>query len=225
MYIYIYSLILSFIFIQNEECSCTKYTIAKEYKENLPKMSISTIFRTACQFYFNYHYSESTSLWIHSTFMRRVQFAIRAMLCFLIVGFLSYGTQLSHQFSLEYLIPVISILCLQQTFGSTLSGCYQITLVITPLSIFLFLVKKIGLGYHDYLATELLLLLTSFAIAYGCTQVDHLNYSFLYNRIFFRFKLKKFLYFIMLYISLRIFLNLVFHPHFHLKCLAFILLV
>jgi hypothetical protein len=113
--------------------------------------------------------------------MRCVQFGIREMTCFLIVGFLSYGTQLANQFSLEYLVPIISILCLQQTFGSTLSCCYHITLAITPLSIVLFVLQKLGLGYHDYLATELLLLFTSFCIAYGCTQVNILSYQYLYD--------------------------------------------
>ncbi len=146
-------------------------------------MSISSIFRIVRHFYFNYHRPEPTSSWAQSAFMRRVQFGIREMICFLIVGFLSYGTQLSNQLLLEYLVPVISILCLQQTFGSTLSCCYQITLAITPLSIFLYIAQKIGLGYHDYLATELLLLFTSFCIAYGCAQVNSLaNHSFFFNQ-------------------------------------------
>ena len=146
-------------------------------------MSISSMFRTVRRFYFSYHHPESTSSWIQSAFMRRVQFGLREMICFLIVGFLSYGTQLSNQLLLEYLAPVISVLCLQQTFGATLSCCYQITLAITPLSIFLYIVKRIGLGYHDYLATELLLLFTSFCIAYGCAQVNNIsNRSFSLDR-------------------------------------------
>jgi hypothetical protein len=138
-------------------------------------MSILKMSRTVRHFYFNYHHPESTPLWIQSAFMRRVQFGIRETICFLIVGFLSYGTKLANHLSIQYLVPIISIVCLQQTFGSTLSCCYQITLAITPLSIFLFIAQKIGLGYHDYLASELLLLLTSFFIAYGCTQVNILS--------------------------------------------------
>ncbi len=135
-------------------------------------MFILKMSRTMRHFYFNYHHPEFTSLWIQSAFMRHVQFGIREMICFLIAGFLSYGTQLANHLSLQYLVPVISIVCLQQTFGSTLSCCYKITLVITPLSIFLFVVQKIGFGYHNYLSSELLLLFPSFCIAYGCTQVN-----------------------------------------------------
>ncbi|CAF1475714.1 unnamed protein product [Rotaria sordida] len=148
-------------------------------------MSIFAISRTIRHFYFNYHHSESTPIWIHSAFIQRIQFSFRQVICFLFVGFLAYGTQLANQLSLEYLVPIISILCLQQTFGSTLSCCYQITLAITPLSIFLFVIKKIGLGYHNYLATELLLLFTSFCVAYGCTQVQTRKFSLLYNVIYF----------------------------------------
>jgi hypothetical protein len=138
--------------------------------------------RALRHFYFNYHHPELTSSWIQSAFMRRIQFGIREMICFLIVGFLSYGTKLSNQLLLEYLAPVISVLCLQQTFGATLSSCYQITLAITPLSIFLYIAQKIGLGYHDYLATELLLLFTTFCIAYGCAQVNNFfNHSFFFD--------------------------------------------
>ena len=138
-------------------------------------MSLSMIFRTARHFYFNYHLRETTSVWIHSDFMRRVQFGFQHTICFLSLGFLAYGTPLVDQLSTEFLLPVIGIMCLQQTFGATLSCCCQITLVIIPLSIFLFITQKIGLGYHDYLATELLLLFTSFCLAYGCTQVNIMN--------------------------------------------------
>lgn len=138
-------------------------------------MSILNTLRSIRHFYFNYHHPETVSLWIQSEFMRCFQYGIRQMICFLIVGFFCYGTRIVHYLSLEYLVCIISILCLQQTFGATFSCCYQIISALVPLSIFLFIAKKIGLGYHDYLATELLLLLTSFCLSYGCTQVN--NYS------------------------------------------------
>ncbi|CAF4645397.1 unnamed protein product, partial [Rotaria sp. Silwood2] len=149
-------------------------------------MSTSTIFRTMRHFYLNFHHSGSASLWIHSAFMRRLQYGLRQVICFLIVGFLAYRTQLTDHLSLEYLLPMISILCLQETFGLTLSFCYQITLTIIPLSIFLFIVQKLGLYYHYYFASELLILLfTSFCIAYGCTQIQTKKLSLLYNVLYF----------------------------------------
>ena len=141
--------------------------------------------RTVRHFYFNYHYTETKSVWIHSTFIQRIQFGIREMICFLIIGFLSYGTNLSNRLYLEYLVPVIGILCLQQTVGSTFLCCYQLTLAITPLSIFLFVAQKIGLGYHDYLATELLLLFTTFCIGFACTQVQTKKLCMFYNVLYF----------------------------------------
>ncbi|CAF1053029.1 unnamed protein product [Rotaria sp. Silwood1] len=149
-------------------------------------MSTSTTFRTIRHFYLNYHHSGSASLWIHSAFMRRLQCGLREVICFLIVSFLAYGTQLADHLSLQYLLPIISILCLQETFGLTLSFCYQITLTIIPLSIFLFVIQKIGLDYHYYFLSELLiLLLTSFCIAYSCTQIQTKKLSLLYNVLYF----------------------------------------
>jgi hypothetical protein len=186
-------------------------------------MSIFTIYRAARHFYFNYHYPESTSVWIHSAFMQRIQYAFQKVICFLTVGFLGFGSRFAQNISPGYLVPVVSILCLQQTFGATLSCCYKITLAITPLSIFLFVIQKIGLGYHDYLATELLLLITSFCISYGCTQVNILIFEYLHDEFIFSLQLKDFLYFIMLFIFLRIFLNQLFHQHLLLNYLQFLL--
>ena len=135
-------------------------------------MFISTIARAIRHFYLNYHLTGSTSIWIHSAFMRRLQFGLRQVICFLTVSFLAYGTKLADRLSFEYLLPITCILCLRETFGSTFSLCYQITLTITPLSIFLFIAQKIGFGYHGHFSDEFLLLFTSFCIAYGCTQVN-----------------------------------------------------
>ncbi|CAF0844950.1 unnamed protein product [Adineta steineri] len=148
-------------------------------------MSVPKISQTARHFYFNYHYPESTTSCIHTTFMRQIQFGIQDVICFLIAGFLAYETKLIQHLSLEFLVPMISILCLQSTFGSTLAGCYRITLALIPLSLFLFLIQKLGLGYHDYLATELFLLFTSFCISYGCSQVPTKKMTLLYNVIYF----------------------------------------
>jgi hypothetical protein len=135
-------------------------------------MSVSTISQTIRHFYFNYHHFEPSSSCIHSSFTRSVQFAFRTVIAFLVGGFLAYGTPLSNQLDQQYLIPTLSILCVQETFGLTLSACYQMVLVLTPLSIFLFIIQKIGLGYQDYLAAELLLLILSVFIAYKCSQVN-----------------------------------------------------
>jgi len=140
-------------------------------------MSISNIFRIVRHFYFNYHYYDLPPTLTSSGFTRRIQFALRMTISFLVGGFIAYGTPLNNHLGLQlqYLIPVMSILSIQETFGMTLSATYPILTVITPLSIFLYVVQKIGLGYHDYLAGELLLLVSSLFVAYRCTQVKILN--------------------------------------------------
>ncbi|CAF3358711.1 unnamed protein product [Rotaria sp. Silwood1] len=148
-------------------------------------MSISTFFQTICHFYFNYHYNNSSSKSTSSAFSRRVQFAIRMTVSFLIGGFLAYGTPLNKQLTTQYLIPVMCILSIQETCGMTLSASYQMLTAVTPLSIFLFVVQKIGLGYKDYLAAELTLLISSLLVAYKCSQVQTRKIALLINAIFF----------------------------------------
>lgn len=134
-------------------------------------MSVPTICRSTRHFYLNYHHVESSSLYLHSVFMRRLQFALRLVATFLIGGFLGYATPLRNQLAQLYMIPNIGILAIQETFGSTFSNSLQITFIIVPLSIFLFIVQKIGLSYHNYVAGELLMLLASFYISYQCQKV------------------------------------------------------
>ena len=134
-------------------------------------MFFSGVSRTANEFYSIYHVKESSSLWVHSPFARRVQFGLRMVIAFVLGCVLAYGTPLSDQLAQEFMIPNMSILCVQETFGLTLSNSVHITLVIVPLSIFLFVVQKIGLSYHRYWAGELLLLVSTLIIAYGCPKV------------------------------------------------------
>ena len=134
-------------------------------------MSLSTIFQTICHVYLNYNYNESSSRWIHSSFTRNLQFAVRMLISFLVGGFIAYGTGLRDQLTLKFMLPNMSVLCIQETFGLTLLSNINLILVIVPLSIFFFILQKIGLGYHDYIAGEFLFLLSSFCISYRCTQV------------------------------------------------------
>ncbi|CAF1610091.1 unnamed protein product [Rotaria magnacalcarata] len=148
-------------------------------------MHIWKIFQTISRFYFNYHYHSSPLYLTSSAFTRRVQYAIRITISFLVGGFLVYGTSLSNQSTTQYLVPVICILCIQETFGMTVLTSYQILTAITPLSIFLYVLQKIGLGYKDYLAAELILLISSFFIAYKCSQVQTRKIALLISTIFF----------------------------------------
>jgi len=138
-------------------------------------MPVSTIFQKFCHFYFNYHQYDLSSTLTSSALSRRMKFALQTTISFLFGGFLAYGTPLNNQIGLQYLIPVMSMLCIQETFGMTLFASYQMLTVITPLSIFLFIVQKIGLGYQDYLAAELLLLISSLFVGYKCPQVNISN--------------------------------------------------
>ena len=122
-------------------------------------------------FYFNYD-DEDLPTTLYSAVIRRLQFAIRMTVSFLVGGFLAYGTSLNNSSGVQYLIPVMCIMSVQETFGLTLTGAYSMITAIVPLSIFLFIVQKIGLGYQDYLAAELLLLISSLLVGYKCSQVN-----------------------------------------------------
>lgn len=90
---------------------------------------------------------------------------------FLVGGFLAYGTALNDQLATQYLIPVMCIMTIQETFGMTLAANCQMLMAVTPLSICLYIIQRIGVGYQDYAAAEILLLISSFFLAYKCSQV------------------------------------------------------
>ena len=138
-------------------------------------MYSSTIFQAAFHFYFNFHQNGISSKFTSSVFARRIQFSLRTTISFLVGAFLSYGTPLNSELATGYLIPVMSVITMQETFGLTLNNSFKNITVITPLSIFLFIIQKIGLGYQDYLAAELLLLVSSLFVAYKCSQVSISN--------------------------------------------------
>jgi hypothetical protein len=127
-------------------------------------------------FYFNYNYVDSNIPYIHSLFTRRVQFSIRIVISFLASGFLAYGSPLEHQLSQSFLIPLISVLTIQDTVGFTIAYAFQMLITLVPTSIFLFIVQKIGLGYQDYVAAEFILLITAFFIGFIGSQVRTSQY-------------------------------------------------
>ena len=126
---------------------------------------------TILSFYFNFHQNQSTTLAHWLSFIRRVEFSLRMTIAFLVSAFLAFGTGLNDHLSSQYLIPVMSMLAIQETVGMTLGASYEILRTITPLSVALYIVQKIGLGYEEYIAAELLLLASSLLISYKCTQV------------------------------------------------------
>ena len=126
-------------------------------------------------FYFNYHDHDTSTLLTSTPVIRHAQFALRLTISFLIGGFLAYETSLNNASRLQYIVPVTCILSIQETFGMTLTGAYKMLIVVMPLSIFLFIIQKIGLGYRDYLAAELTLLISSLLISYKCSQVRIFN--------------------------------------------------
>mgnify|MGYP006892797215 CR=1 FL=1 len=136
-------------------------------------MSISLFFRLILRFYFNYHHAESSSIYLHSAFTRRLQFAIRLVITFLLSGYIGYGTPLQQYVGQTYMIANQAVLSIHETFGMTLANTLHVTFVLTPLSIFLYVVQRLGLSYQHYIAGEVLLLLSSFYISYKSQKVSY----------------------------------------------------
>jgi hypothetical protein len=134
-------------------------------------MSLSRIRELIFSFYFNSRRIKSSSLYFHPQILRHIQYSFKMVLSFILSGLIAYGTRLRDQLDQQYLICIISVLSVQETFGLTLYSSIQTIISLLPLSILLFLIQIIGLNYGNYLATELLLLTSSFFIAYQCTQV------------------------------------------------------
>ena len=135
------------------------------------------ISRFTNHFYFNINRIKCTALGIDPALIRRVQFAFKVVLTFVISGLIAYGTALHHQFDQQYIICVISILSVQETVGFTFSSNIQTIVWIVPLSVILFLIHISGLTYNNYAVTEVFLLLLTLIIAYQCTQVRSKKYK------------------------------------------------
>ena len=133
-------------------------------------MTLSKICRSIVQFYFNYHHVESSSLYLHSAFTRRLQFACRLVSTFLICAFVGYGTPLSTHLTHRFMIPNSGVVCIQETFGHTLSTALCVSFAIIPLSVILFTVQHLGLAYHNYSVCIVLILSSSFCISYLCQK-------------------------------------------------------
>lgn len=129
------------------------------------------IYQEFLSFYFNFHQNQSTRISPWLSFIRRIQFSLRMTIAFLVSAFLAYGTGLNSHLSSQYLIPVMSILSIQETVGMTIGASYEMLKTITPLSVGLFVIQRIGLGYEEYIAAEILLLVSSLLISYKCVQV------------------------------------------------------
>jgi hypothetical protein len=141
-------------------------------------MTLSRICRSIVHFYFNNHHAESSSLYLHSAFTRRLQFACRFVSTFLICVLLGYGTPLSSQLTQIFMIPNSGLICIQETFGHTLSTALYVSVAILPLSVFLFTVQHLGIVYHNYLAGAVLILSSSFCISYICRKVNIDDFNF-----------------------------------------------
>jgi hypothetical protein len=148
-------------------------------------MTLSTICHSIVRFYFNCHHVEFSSLYLHSAFTRRLQFACRLVLTFLICAFLGYGTPLSSQLTNLFMIPNSGVLCIQETFGHTLSTALRILITIIPLSVILFTVQNLVVAYHNYLVGVVLILSSSFCISYICQKVNRDDFNFSFSIVFY----------------------------------------
>jgi hypothetical protein len=148
-------------------------------------MYLSSFCKTIRHIYLNYHFGEKSSRWINSTLTRHFQFAFRMFIAFVFASFIAYGSILKNHFSLKFMIPNMTILLIQETFGLTLLTNIQLIFIIIPLSIFLYLLQKFRLIYYHYLLSEFFYLLSSLIISYKCPQVPTRKLSLLFNSIFF----------------------------------------
>ncbi|CAF1492932.1 unnamed protein product, partial [Didymodactylos carnosus] len=155
--------------IPSEKSESDHPSTSTKSHRHLSKKKLRSTLTASRQIYFNHRYIHShpslsfTSKLFRGPFNRQIQYCIRLTCSFLFGAFLAYGTSLRMSLSQQFLVPVMSTMCVQETLGLTLLGCYQMLKTLVPISIFLFIVQKIGLGYHDYL--ELFVLGMAVAVA------------------------------------------------------------
>ncbi|CAF3254720.1 unnamed protein product [Rotaria sp. Silwood2] len=148
-------------------------------------MCLSTYCKIICHIYFNYHFGESTSRWVNSKFTRHIQFSLRMVIAFSLAAFIAYGTGLKDHLTFKFMIPGMTILTINETFGLTLSTNIELILIIIPLSIYLFILQNNRLLYHHYMLNEFFYLLSSLIISYKCRKIPTRKLSLLFNTLYF----------------------------------------
>ena len=101
-------------------------------------MFLSRIIRLLIKIYFNSYRLKSSSLLFNSKTIRHIEYSLKMIIAFIISGLISYGSPLHYYLDQQYIICVISILSIQETFGLTLYSSIQTTIAIVPLSNFTF---------------------------------------------------------------------------------------
>ena len=148
-------------------------------------MNFSILWETIVHIYLNYHSAERSSRWLNSNFTRHLQFAFRMLIAFSLASVIIYGTNLKNHLSLQFMIPTMAVLLIQETFGLTFSTSLQLILMITPLSIILFLLQKLHLLSYHYLLSEFFYLSLTLILSYKCTQIPIRKLSLLFLSLFF----------------------------------------
>jgi len=65
---------------------------------------------------------------------------------------------------------------MQDTVGLTVAASVQMLFALVSISVFLFIIQKIGLGYHNYLAMDCTLLIAAFFLGLVGSQVHTLRH-------------------------------------------------
>lgn len=135
--------------------------------------------------YFNSRFDVNSPRWIHSDLTRHLQFALRMLIAFSVASAITYATKLTNVFTLLFMIPNLTILLIQETFGSTFSTNIRLITIIVPLSILLFLLQKLNSISYHYLLGEFFYLLLTLIISYICTQWGTKKLSLLFLSLYF----------------------------------------
>ena len=120
---------------------------------------------------------QKTSFWkrlcdaFNSKFTRDLQYGVQLTAALVIAAIIGYISDYKNDVAIGWILPVTSALLIFDTFGNTVSGLIGGVFSFLPVSIFLYVVQILGVGYHNYTSATLIFFFATFYLGYTNSSV------------------------------------------------------
>ena len=117
--------------------------------------------------------------------VRDIQYAFQFTCCFVFAALIAYLSPYNKKTAVPYLLPLMSPLMFLDTFGGAILSTIACLISFVPTCTFIYVLMKLGMGYHDYTSTTILFFFTCFILAYINPTVATRKTSLLLPAVFF----------------------------------------
>jgi hypothetical protein len=111
---------------------------------------------------------QQKSFWyrLHTPLLRDFQYAVQVATALVLSAIIGFVSDYEKHAPIAWLLPVCSALFIFDTFGGSLYGLVGLVIGTIPPSIFIYVIQRLGVGYHNYLSATLLFFFVTFYIGY-----------------------------------------------------------